>query len=73
VRERRERLTKPGRINVSASEVQVLEARGSRAAVSFVQFYESDKYQEKSRKRLVFVQQDGNWRIEREENTPLPR
>jgi hypothetical protein len=69
-RERRERIRQPVFIRVHAEEMKV-EAAGTRPRVSFLQRYESERYEEKSRKVLTFVKQEGRWLIEKEENVRL--
>jgi uncharacterized protein YchJ len=72
-RERRERLRQPVFIRVAAEEVSVQAADSARPRVTFVQRYESERYEEKSRKVLTFVKQGGRWLIEKEENLRLAR
>jgi len=71
--ERRQRLTHPVFIRVSADALEVHDAASARPSVSFIQHYESESYEEKSRKVLTFVKVAGRWLIEREENSVLPR
>jgi len=71
--ERRQRLRRPQFIRVSAADVQVQDPAGARPRVSFVQRYESENYDETSRKLLTFVKQGGRWLIEKEENTRMAR
>ena len=70
-KERGERLKAPVFIRVGADEVKVQGEGATRARVSFVQKYESERYEEKSRKVLTFVKQDGRWLIEKEENSRM--
>jgi len=72
-RERRERLKQPVFIRVAAEEVSVQGGDSARPRMTFVQRYESERYEEKSRKVLTFVKQGGRWLIEKEENLRLAR
>lgn len=63
--QRRERISRPGRIAVNVSDIRTEPtAQGIRA--SFVQDYESDNFSDTVTKTLDLVREDGNWKIVRE-------
>jgi murein L,D-transpeptidase YafK len=68
---RRERLTKPGGINVSVEQIEVSRRDDAHARVTFVQNYRSSNYQDHIRKILLLSHVEGEWRIVREINQPL--
>jgi hypothetical protein len=72
-RERRQRLSQSAFIRVSAANVRGEDGGSAHPRLVFEQSYESDSYQEKSRKVLTFVQEDGRWLIEKEQSSALPR
>ncbi len=63
---RRERLTVPGFIQVDIRNLEIDPIGNSRAAVSFVQTYRSDRYSSESVKDLAMVRLENGWKIERE-------
>jgi hypothetical protein len=72
-RERRQRIGRAVFIRVAADQVRVQAADEARPRVEFMQSYESESYQETSRKVLTFVKDHGRWLIEKEENKALQR
>ena len=61
--QRRQRLSKPELIEVELEDIAVtLSANGS-ARVSFLQRYRSDRYRDKTRKRLYLVKEGEGWKI----------
>jgi len=62
-RYRRERLTKPGYIQVDISDLQIDVRDGRTATASFNQRYRSDNYEDQVRKTLNMVRTDGRWQI----------
>lgn len=65
VDERRERIASRKDISVEVSKLQ-LKRQGDTATATFVQHYRSDGPTDRMRKRLVLVQVDGRWLIQRE-------
>jgi ketosteroid isomerase-like protein len=63
---RRERVTTPKRISVEVIEPSVQIVSANEARVVFRQNYSSDTLNAKSRKTLVLVREDGEWKISRE-------
>ncbi|TAG79302.1 MAG: tetratricopeptide repeat protein [Betaproteobacteria bacterium] len=63
---RRERVTTPKRINVEVIEPSVQIVSSNEVRVVFRQNYASDTLNAKSRKTLVLVREDGEWKISRE-------
>jgi tetratricopeptide (TPR) repeat protein len=66
VRGRRQSLSSPARIKVEISDLQVSLLGDDRAQASFNQHYKSNTYEDRERKRLTLVREDGGWRIVRE-------
>ena len=64
--ERKLRLTKPRYIRVGLTEIKLVQLGDRAARVELVQTYESNTYQDVSRKRLDLVLSDGKWKITRE-------
>jgi len=64
--ERRQRLTKPGAIEVSAEGLRVAVDGPDHATAQFRQHYKSANLKTSSTKTLVLVRQDGNWLIQQE-------
>jgi len=64
---RRERVAGPGNIQVSISEIRVLQRNDGRAQVTFRQDYRSDRYQDSVRKRLELVRDGERWLIAEEQ------
>jgi tetratricopeptide (TPR) repeat protein len=64
--QRRERITRPGRIVVRAAGPEVAMAGTDRARLSFIQEYESDSFNDQVAKVLELKKVDGNWKITRE-------
>ena len=63
--DRRVKLNKPGTIQVNIVEPS-FELDGGVLKVSFAQEYTSSNFRDKTRKRLDWVQDGGEWRIQRE-------
>lgn len=66
VRSRRQSLSSPAWIKVEISDMQVSLLGNDRAQASFNQHYKSNTYEDRERKRLTLVREDGGWRIVRE-------
>lgn len=64
--QRRERISKPKSIRVTAEAPQVTVADSSHARVSFRQSYRSDTLQSSGRKTLLLVKNGGKWLIQEE-------
>ena len=62
-RERRDRLTEPRSIEVKVSDARASFGDPGVAEVTFTQSYRSDRYEDRVRKRLRFVWEDGRWKI----------
>ena len=60
---RRERVTEAKNIQVSVSDVKVLQRTNERAEITFRQDYRSDNYQDSVRKRLELVRDGERWLI----------
>ena len=67
--DRRVKLNKPGAIQVNVLEPS-FESQSSGVTVVFAQEYTSSNFRDKTRKRLDWVQEDGEWRIQREVTLP---
>jgi hypothetical protein len=68
---RRERLTRPGYIRVSMSDLVVEGTNPSGPATArFVQEYEAPNYRDVVRKELLLRNENGTWRIHREVSAP---
>ncbi len=63
---RRERINKPGRIEVSVSNINVHLEDSKHAKASFKQSYHSGSLSQKTSKTLFFVLSNGKWLIEQE-------
>ena len=63
---RRQAVTGPAWIRVDISDMQVSLLGDDRAQASFNQHYESNTYEDRERKRVTLVREDGGWRIVRE-------
>ena len=61
--QRRQRLTRPSRIDVDLQAIEVLVFDARRARARIVQAYNADHYSDLSRKELQMVHEDGRWRI----------
>lgn len=66
VRSRRQSVESPATIKVELSDLQVSLLDDSRAQASFNQHYKSNSYEDRERKRVTLVREDGGWRIVRE-------
>jgi len=64
--ERRQRLTKPGAIEVSAEGLRIAADGPDHVTAQFRQHYKSANLKTSSNKTLVLVRQDGNWLIQQE-------
>jgi tetratricopeptide (TPR) repeat protein len=63
--ERTQRVTKPGDIKVSLSEIEIT-IKGDEASVRFKQHYDSATFNSASGKTLVMTQRNGRWQIQQE-------
>ncbi|HET7315298.1 L,D-transpeptidase Cds6 family protein [Salinisphaera sp.] len=66
LRNQRARLSQPPSVRVSVSDVQVAPAGAKRAQASFHEHYRSPKADRRLTKHMLFVHEDGAWRILRE-------
>ena len=66
-KQRRLRISGPDRIQVSISDVRVLQRNDDRAAVVFRQDYRSDRYRDSVQKRLELVRAGERWLIAEEQ------
>lgn len=60
--DRTERLEKPGEITVTISNI-VIDSGSQRPFVHFDQVYQSTNYSDRTRKELVFTNDNGRWKI----------
>lgn len=65
-RSRRQSVSGPAWIRVEISDMQVSLLGDDRAQASFNQHYKSNTYEDRERKRVTLVREDGGWRIVRE-------
>ncbi len=63
VEHRRERIMRPGDINVEVSNIQIRARSENRAVIDFEQRYESSNYRDKVVKRIVMGRFDKEWKI----------
>ncbi len=63
---RRDRISRPRRIEVEITDLEVELLDAERARVSFQQDYASDEYRDRVRKVLELVLEDGQWKIQQE-------
>ena len=63
---RRERISKPQKIEVAIESPKVTFKGDSSAVVTFRQIYRSDSLKISSSKTLVLVRSDGRWQIQQE-------
>ncbi len=61
-----QRVSKPGKIEVSRDELSIESMGEDRAKVRFLQHYKSANFSSSDEKTLVMIRQDGNWRIQQE-------
>ncbi|MFC3105641.1 L,D-transpeptidase Cds6 family protein [Salinisphaera aquimarina] len=66
VRERKSALKSPNWIRIDLSDVQISLLGDDRAQASFNQHYQSDSHEDRERKRVTLIHEDGGWRIVRE-------
>ncbi|MES1925072.1 tetratricopeptide repeat protein [Salinisphaera sp. T31B1] len=66
VQTRRAAVRTPAWIRVEISDLDVSVLDGDRALATFNQHYQSDGHEDRERKRVTLVQEDGGWRIVRE-------
>lgn len=64
--QRRARITKPEKIEVKVSRVEIVAHDDDRAQVSFDQAYQANHYRDRVRKTLDLQGEDGKWKIVRE-------
>jgi ketosteroid isomerase-like protein len=62
-RQRRQRVSNPGRIQVTLANIKVSQPTPDRAVVEFLQSYDSDGFVGDARKQLKLKRYDGDWRI----------
>ena len=67
--DRRVKLNKPGAIQLNVVEPS-FESQPASMTVTFIQEYTSSNFRDKTRKRIAWVQEDGEWRIQREATLP---
>lgn len=68
--QRVQRISNPEFIKIQISNPQLREISADRVAIEFNQDYQSDRFQDKARKRLELVLEQGRWRIVRERSLP---
>ncbi len=68
--DRRSKLTTPASVEVTIQDLKVEREDASYAQVSFVQLYRSGSYQDKVKKRLTLIREQGKWKIVREVSWP---
>lgn len=66
VQGRRAALNDPQWIKIELSDIDVSVLDADRALATFNQHYESNSYEDRERKRVTLVHEDGGWRIVRE-------
>lgn len=66
VRDRRQAVSAPAWIKIDISDIQVSLLSDDRAQAIFNQHYQSNTYEDRERKRVTLVREDGGWRIVRE-------
>jgi len=66
VAQRRERILRPGEINVEVSDIQIKWRSENRAIIDFRQAFESPGYSDRVVKRLVFDRAGSQWKITEE-------
>lgn len=64
--QRKQRLSKPGKIEVTLEEAEVRKQGEKRLQVSLLQRYRSDNYRDSTRKGFVLLLQSGAWKIAQE-------
>lgn len=62
-KQRRERLGKPGFIEVELNDFVITAQTDQRAEVQMIQLYKSDNYQDKTRKLMVLERRESSWQI----------
>lgn len=67
-RERRNRVSSPRSIDVDLSDTRVDALGDGQHIISFMQRYRSDSYQDRERKALLMRQENGAWKILREDS-----
>ncbi len=65
--QRRDRLARPGAIDVEISAVEIEDIAEGRGAIRFDQAFSSPGYQDRVKKRLDLVRKSSGWKIVREE------
>ena len=66
IRQQRVRVTQPKSVDVSVSDIQVSADSADRAQASFHEHYQAAGHERDATRHMVFVREDGNWRIRRE-------
>lgn len=73
VRQRRERLTRPGEISVNLEDFELRSKSDDRLEIEVLQGYRSERYSDHTRKLFELRYQDRNWTIYRERSLELLR
>ncbi len=63
---RGERIKKSAKINISIAEIEIESLSPNRIQADFMMDYRSERYSDYTRKRIIFKQIEGRWRIVRE-------
>lgn len=63
---RSERIGKNAKIDISIEDITIETLSPNRVQADFMMDYRSDRYSDRSKKRLIFKQIEGRWRIVRE-------
>ncbi|WP_198025003.1 tetratricopeptide repeat protein [Salinisphaera hydrothermalis] len=66
IRRQRVRVTQPKSVNVRVSDIQVTKDSADRAQATFHEHYQAAGHEREATRHMVFVREDGNWRIRRE-------
>jgi len=66
VKGRRERIERAKRIDITIEKINIKSLSSDRIQVEFMMDYRSDRYSDRSKKRVIFRLMGGEWRIVRE-------
>ncbi|WP_353224151.1 tetratricopeptide repeat protein [Salinisphaera hydrothermalis] len=66
IRQQRVRVTQPKSVDVRVSDIQVTKDSADRAQATFHEHYQAAGQERDATRHMVFVREDGNWRIRRE-------
>lgn len=66
IRQQRVRVNQPKSVDVSVSDIQVTTHSADRAKATFHEHYQAAGHDRDATRHMVFVREDGNWRIRRE-------